>query len=54
MEELLARIFTILANLEAPQTRSDHAAMQGNASAPASDSASFLQQHVQVQQPDTQ
>ncbi|KAL3134782.1 hypothetical protein ABBQ32_007768 [Trebouxia sp. C0010 RCD-2024] len=42
VEELLARVFSILANLEAPQTRSDHAAVQGNASAPASDSASFL------------
>lgn len=42
VEELLSRIFSILANLEAPETRSDHAAVQGNASAPASDSASFL------------
>lgn len=42
VEELLSRIFSILGNLEAPETRSDHAAVQGNAAAPASDSASFL------------
>ena len=42
MEELLSRVFGILGNLEAPQTRSDHAAVQGNASSAASDSASFL------------
>ncbi|DBA73425.1 TPA: hypothetical protein ACH3X1_011462 [Trebouxia sp. C0004] len=42
VEELLSRVFGILGNLEAPQTRSDHAAVQGNASSAASDSASFL------------
>ena len=42
VEELLSRVFGILGNLEAPQTRSDHAAVQGNAAAAASDSASFL------------
>ncbi|KAL0043408.1 hypothetical protein WJX79_003790 [Trebouxia sp. C0005] len=42
VEELLSRVFGILGNLEAPQTRSDHAAVQGNATSAASDSASFL------------
>lgn len=36
VEELLSRVFGILGNLEAPQTRSDHAAVQGNASSAAS------------------
>ena len=42
VEELLSRVFGILSNLEAPETRSDHAAVQGNATAAASDQASFL------------
>lgn len=42
VEELLSRVFGILGNLEAPETRSDHSAVQGNASAAASDHASFL------------
>ena len=40
VEELLSRVFGILGNLEAPQTRSDHAAVQGNAT--TAPTASFL------------
>lgn len=42
VEELLSRVFDILTNLEAPETRSDHSAVQGNSTAAASDQASFL------------